>query len=63
MSGVAAAPLMIGAGQQFLAGNTASESRPEAPGNPLLKGEPGTEVKAPVAPMLKPLIKLLKAAV
>jgi hypothetical protein len=43
-------------------GNTASECKP-VPGNPLLNGEPGTDVRAPLGAILKPLISLLESAV
>jgi len=61
--GVAVAPVITGAGQQFFGGNMASESKPKPPGKPLLKGEPGTEVRAPLDAMLKPLISLFTSAV
>jgi len=57
---VALTSVITGAEQQLLGGNTAMESKPNPPGKPLLKGEPGTEeVRAPLAATLKALTLLL----
>src|SRR5215469_12322687 len=61
MSGFVESPLMTGAGQQFLGGKTASDSSTAPAGRPVVKGEPGAAVSAPLASMLNDPIDELRS--